>query len=115
MRRHRRDGHQPRHPEGPLASLRHDGDGIGVTEAGKADFDKGFCRPTRDPNCGSSSMPGSWNSAAPGHHGSPLPIVHAPVTLTVANAAATPLLNRVSKLTVDGVGTTRRAALSGQP
>jgi hypothetical protein len=41
--------------------------------------------------------------------------VDSPVKLTVANTASTPLLNRVSKPIVNSMGTTRQAALSGQP
>jgi beta-fructofuranosidase len=102
--------------DGPLATVRHDGDGIRVTVTGNADFADAFLPADEGSELRAIIDTGVLElSAGQGIMAVPLPIVHAPVTLTVANTASTPLLNMVSKLTVNGVGTTRQAALSGQP
>ncbi|MDQ0679817.1 beta-fructofuranosidase [Arthrobacter pascens] len=102
--------------KGPLATFRHDGGGIRVTVAGNADFADAFL--PADEGSELRAIIDAGVLELSGHQGImavPVPIVDSPVTLTVANAVSTPLLNIVSKLIVNGVGTTRQAALSGQP
>jgi beta-fructofuranosidase len=103
-------------PDGPLATVRQAGDGIRVTATGNADFSETFL-PAND---GSELrvIIDAGVMELSGHHGImavPLPIVHAPLTLTVTNAASSPQLNRVSKPVVNSAPTAHRAALSGQP
>ncbi|BCW68896.1 glycosyl hydrolase family 32 (plasmid) [Arthrobacter sp. NicSoilB4] len=102
--------------DGPLAILRHDGDGVRVTATGNADFADAFLPADEGSELRAIIDAGVLElSGRQGIMAVPLPIVDSPVTLTVANAASTPLLNRVSKPIGNGVGTTRQAALSGQP
>jgi hypothetical protein len=92
--------------DGPLATVRHDGDGIRVTVAGNPDFADAFLPADEGSELRAFIDAGVLElSARQGSTAVPLPIVHAPVTLMVANTASTPLLNMISKLTVNGVGT----------
>lgn len=102
--------------DGPLATVRHDGDGIRVTATGNADFTDAFLPADEGSELRAIIDVGVLElSGRRGIMAVPLPIVDTPVTLTVANAASTPLLNRVSELIVNGAGATRQAAVSGEP
>jgi beta-fructofuranosidase len=102
--------------DAPLAILRHDGDGVRVTATGNADFADAFLPADEGSELRAIIDAGVLElSGDQGIMAVPLPIVDSPVTLTVANTASVPLLSRVSKPIVNGLGTTRQAALSGQP
>jgi beta-fructofuranosidase len=83
-------------PAGPLATLRHDGDGIEVTADGNPDFDNVFFPADEGTglrviiDAGVLEISGSQGIMAV-----PLPIVDVPVTLTVTGAVGTPVLRTV--------------------
>ncbi|WP_457965605.1 glycoside hydrolase family 32 protein [Arthrobacter sp. D1-29] len=95
--------------DGPLATVRHDGDGIEVTVPGNADFTDAFL--PVDEGCELRAIIDAGVLEISGRQGImavPLPIMDTPVTLTVANTASTPLLN-----TVEGQAVTWPTALAG--
>ena len=83
-------------PAGPLATLRHDGDGIEVTADGNPDFDNVFF--PADEGTGLRVIIDAGVLEISGSRGImavPLPIVDVPVTLTVTGAVGTPVLRTV--------------------
>ncbi|QCO98840.1 hypothetical protein FCN77_15440 [Arthrobacter sp. 24S4-2] len=91
-----RPGYREQVSAAVFETLPDDGDGIRVTAAGSADFADAFL-PADEGSELRAIIDGGVLELS-GHQGImavPLPIVNAPVTLTVANAASTHLLNWV--------------------
>jgi beta-fructofuranosidase len=102
--------------DGPLATIRHDGDGIRVTAAGNADFADAFLPADERSELRVIVDSGALElSGRQGIMAVPLPIVASPVTLTVTDPASTPRLHTLSKPTAHSAGTAHQTALSGQP
>ncbi|MDR6558284.1 beta-fructofuranosidase [Arthrobacter pascens] len=84
--------------DGPLATLRHDGEGLRVTAAGNADFADAFLPADEGSELRVIIDAGVLElSGLKGIMAVPLPIVDSPVTLTVSGAAGTPLLSTVTR------------------
>ncbi|WP_309108483.1 glycoside hydrolase family 32 protein [Arthrobacter sp.] len=102
--------------DGPLATLRYEGDGLRVTVAGNKDFDDVFFPAAEGSELRTIIDAGVLEiSGRQGIMALPLPIVASPVTMTIADAALPPRLHAVSKPTAHNAGTAHQAALSGQP
>ncbi|WP_461163978.1 glycoside hydrolase family 32 protein [Arthrobacter sp. R4-81] len=102
--------------DGPLATLRYEGNGLRVTVAGNRDFDNAFFPAAEGSELRAIIDAGVLEiSGRQGIMAVPLPIVASPVTLTIADAALTPRLRTVSKSRAHNAGTAHQAALSGQP
>jgi beta-fructofuranosidase len=87
--------------EGPLATLRHDGEGLRVTVDGNADFADAFLPAAEGSELRVIIDAGMLElSGRKGIMAVPLPIVASPVTLTVSGAAGTLLLSTVTKPSV---------------
>lgn len=100
-------------PQGSLATLRHDGDGIEVTVPGNADFTDVFF--PADEGSGLLVIIDAGVLELSGRQGImavPLPVVDVSVTLTVAGAAGTPRLRTVTNPATTGAGS-QRFLLSG--
>lgn len=95
-------------PQGSLATLRHDGDGIEVTVPGNADFTDVFF--LADEGSGLRVIIDAGVLELSGRQGImavPLPIVDVSVTLTVAGATGTPRLRTVTNPATTGAGSPR--------
>lgn len=102
--------------DGPLATLRHAGNGLRVTVAGISDFDDAFFPIAEGSELRAIIDAGVLElSGRRGIMAVPLPIVASPVTLTVSNAASMPQLRKVLKPTAQTAGTAHQAAGSGRP
>jgi beta-fructofuranosidase len=100
---------------GALVTLRHDGDRLAVTAPGNPDFTNALFPADAESEVRVIIDAGVLEiSGRQGIMAVPLPIVDAPVTLTVTNAPA-PQLFTVQKPTGNTSGIGRQAALSGQP
>ena len=100
-------------PQGSLATLRHDGDGIEVTVPGNADFTDAFF--PADEGSGLRVIIDAGVLELSGRQGImavPLPDVDVSVTLTVAGATGTPRLRTVTNPATTGAGS-QRFLLSG--
>jgi beta-fructofuranosidase len=98
-----------------LVTLRHDGDSLAVTAAGNADFADALFPADAGSEVRVIIDAGVVEiSGRQGIMAVPLPIVDAPVTLTVSNASARQLFT-VQKPAGNTSGIGRQAALSGQP
>lgn len=100
-------------PQGSLATLRHDGDGIEVTVPGNADFTDVFF--PADEGSGLRVIIDAGVLELSGRQGImavPLPVVDVSVTLTVAGATGTPRLRTVTNPATTGAGS-QRFLLSG--
>lgn len=101
---------------GPLATVRHDGDGVRVTATGNADFADTFLPADEGSELRAIIDAGVLElSGRQGIMAVPLAIVDSPVTLTVADAAAAPQLLTVPTPAAGIAGTPRHAVLSAQP
>ncbi|MGK3958142.1 glycoside hydrolase family 32 protein [Arthrobacter sp. R4] len=100
-------------PQGSLATLRHDGDGIEVTVPGNADFTDVFF--PADEGSGLRVIIDAGLLELSGRQGImavPLPVVDVSVRLTVAGATGTPRLRTVTNPATTGAGS-QRFLLSG--
>ncbi|MEJ1178676.1 MULTISPECIES: glycoside hydrolase family 32 protein [unclassified Pseudarthrobacter] len=100
-------------PQGSLATLRHDGDGIEVTVPGDADFTDVFF--PADEGSGLRVIIDAGVLELSGRQGImavPLPVVDVSVTLTVAGATGKPRLRTVTNPATTGAGS-QRFLLSG--
>lgn len=101
--------------DGALVTLRHDGERLAVTADGNPDFTDALFPADTGSEVRVIIDAGVLEvSARQGIMAVPLPIVDAPVTLTVANASAQQLFT-VQKPAGNTSGIGRQAALSGQP
>lgn len=102
--------------DGPLATLRHDGEGLEVSAAGNADFTDVFFPVAAESEVRVIIDAGVLEiSGRQGIMAVPLPLVAAPLMVTVTDALGEPGLGLIPPQPAGSAGVDQEAALAGQP